>query len=64
MLERKLSNRKAQLEKVRETDDGFVTGLLIEAALFHAEAELRWLTHIEEKLQARWSRKSYKRSRR
>jgi DNA-binding PadR family transcriptional regulator len=60
---RKLAKRKAQLEKAKETDDGFITDLLIEAAQFHAEAELKWLSHVEEKLQARWSRKSSKRLR-
>lgn len=60
---RKLAKRKAQLEKAGVADDGFITDLLIDAAQFHAEAELRWLAHVEEKLQVRWLRKSPKRPR-
>jgi DNA-binding PadR family transcriptional regulator len=60
---RKLSKRKAQLEKMRAGDDGFVTDVLIDAAIFHAEAELRWLTHVEQRLAERWSRRSQKRPR-
>ena len=56
---RKLSKRKTQLEKLA-IDDRFVTDLLIDAALFHAESELRWLSHVEEKLNDRWSRRSDK----
>jgi DNA-binding PadR family transcriptional regulator len=60
----KLTKRKTQLEKMRQAnDEGFMTDLLIDAALFHAEAELRWLSHVEGKLQGRWSRKPPKRPR-
>jgi hypothetical protein len=36
---------------------------LMDAALFHAEAELRWLAHVEQKLQAQRSRPEKKRGR-
>ncbi len=60
---RKLTKRKARIDKRNSTDDGFVTDLLIEAALFHAEAELRWLVHVQQKIHTRWSRKSHRRPR-
>ena len=50
----KLSKRKAELDKLKRSDPLSVTELLIDAALFHAEAELKWLTHIEQKVIARW----------
>jgi DNA-binding PadR family transcriptional regulator len=60
---RKLSKRKAQLEKMKSDESGFLTDLLIDAALFHAEAELSWLSHVEQKVNARWSRAPQKRTR-
>ena len=59
---RKLAKRKTEIEKLN-IDDSAVTDLLIDAALFHAEAELRWLSHVEHKLGQLCSRKSAKRSR-
>jgi hypothetical protein len=29
--------------------------LLVDAALFHCEAELNWLNHVEQKVIARWA---------
>lgn len=59
---RKLSKRKAQLEALN-LKDGFVTDLLIDAALYHAEAELAWLSHVAERLKERWTHTSEKRRR-
>jgi DNA-binding PadR family transcriptional regulator len=56
---RKLSKRKTQLQKLA-LEERFVTDLLIDAALFHAKSELRWLFHVEEKLNNRWSQRSEK----
>jgi DNA-binding PadR family transcriptional regulator len=60
---RKLTKRKGQLERLDLGEDAAVTDLLMDAALFHAQAELRWLEHIEEKLNGTWGRKSQKRKR-
>ena len=57
----KLSKRKAELAVLKRSDPLSVTELLIDAALFHAEAELRWLTHVEQKVIARWAQSSNKR---
>jgi DNA-binding PadR family transcriptional regulator len=58
---RKLSKRKNQLMRLRDDEPLSVTELLIDAALFHAEAELRWLSHVEQKVTARWAASSQKR---
>ncbi|MBI2963702.1 MAG: PadR family transcriptional regulator [Deltaproteobacteria bacterium] len=49
---RRLTQRKFALAKQPQRDDRLVTDLLIDAALFHAEADVRWLAHAEQKLRA------------
>jgi DNA-binding PadR family transcriptional regulator len=51
----KLAKRKAELLDSRRDDPLSVTELLVDAALFHCEAELNWLTHIEQKVIERWA---------
>jgi DNA-binding PadR family transcriptional regulator len=51
----KLSRRKNQLMLAQNGRPPSVTELLIDAALFHAEAELRWLSHVEQKVLANWT---------
>ena len=60
---RKLAKRKTEVQKRNLGDEATVTDLLMDAALFHAEAELRWLSHVEQKLTQLCSRKSAKRTR-
>jgi purine nucleoside phosphorylase len=60
---RKLLKKKAQLVRLNLGEDAAVTDLLMDAALFHAQAELRWLDHLEGKLDGAWGRKSPKRKR-
>ncbi len=45
--------RKKQQVKKSGAKEAVLTDLLIDAALFHAEADLRWLEHCEAKLRAR-----------
>lgn len=59
---RKLTRRKAELETLG-CEDARMTDLLMDAALFHAEAELRWLAHVEQKVNQEWGRKRPRRSR-
>jgi len=49
---RKLTQRKVELQKRPDRRELLVTELLIDAALFHAEADVRWLGLSEEKLRA------------
>ena len=53
---RKLTKRRGQLERLKLGAEAAVTHLLIDAALFHAEAELRWLRHVEQNLSGQWVR--------
>lgn len=48
-----LTRKKHQLKKSVGKDTA-LTDLLIDAALFHAEADLRWLEHCEAKIRARY----------
>jgi DNA-binding PadR family transcriptional regulator len=50
---KRLTQRKFELSKRRDRDDHLVTELLMDAALFHAEADVRWLAQCEEKLRER-----------
>lgn len=52
-----LNQHKSEINKKNEEGDFFVTDLLIDAGLFHAEAEIRWLRHCETKLMARYKSK-------
>ncbi len=49
---KRLTQRKFELSKLARRDDLLVTELLVDAALFHAEADVRWLGHAEQKLGA------------
>jgi DNA-binding PadR family transcriptional regulator len=49
---KRLTRRKYELAKHPRHETRLVTDLLIDAALFHAEADVRWLAHAEEKLRA------------
>ncbi len=60
---RKLTKRKAELHRLGLGDAAVVTDLLMDAALFHAEAELRWLSHVEQKLRNGRHKKTPKRDR-
>ncbi len=57
---RKLTKRKAQLDRLRRGEDAIVTELLMDAALLHVQAELQWLAHVEAKLNERWPQRSSK----
>ncbi|MGA2108228.1 MAG: PadR family transcriptional regulator [Syntrophorhabdales bacterium] len=46
----RLTQRKVALKKGTWNLDALVTELLIDAGLFHAEADIRWLTHCENKI--------------
>lgn len=59
----KLSKRKEQLLKATQTQPLSVTELLVDAALFHCEAELNWLTHLEQKVISGWAPNPQKRRR-
>jgi DNA-binding PadR family transcriptional regulator len=60
---RKLTKRKTELARLDLGREAAVTDLLMDAALFHAEAELRWLSHLEQKLHAQWTLEPKKRGR-
>ncbi|MGH7859559.1 MAG: hypothetical protein ACREQY_19720, partial [Candidatus Binatia bacterium] len=47
-----LTRRKVELSERRDRRKLLVTDLLMDAALFHAEADLRWLEHTRQKLQS------------
>jgi DNA-binding PadR family transcriptional regulator len=57
-----LTRRKFELSKRPDRAQLFVTELLMDAALFHAEADLKWLAQTEQKLIARRSRRPRGRS--
>ncbi|MGH7857043.1 MAG: PadR family transcriptional regulator [Candidatus Binatia bacterium] len=47
---RRLTKRKFELSRRPDREGLLVTELLMDAALFHAEADVRWLTHCAQKL--------------
>jgi DNA-binding PadR family transcriptional regulator len=53
----RLTRRKVELSSRADRRHLLVTELLMDAALFHAEADLKWLTHVEQKLQNPSSRR-------
>jgi DNA-binding PadR family transcriptional regulator len=55
---KRLTQRKFELSKLERRDDLLVTELLVDAALFHAEADVRWLGHAEQKLGATGRRRA------
>ena len=40
------------MKKDAENLDALTTELLMDAGLFHAEADIKWLTHCEAKIRA------------
>ena len=48
----RLTQKKVALKKQAKTHDALVTELLIDAGLFHAEADIKWLTLCESKIRA------------
>lgn len=64
---RTLTARKRMLARSTDESRGLATSLLVEAALFHAEADLRWLEHVRLTLTRRrtaGNRKSHAAARR
>ena len=53
-----LARRKYELTQRPDCSSALVTKLLIDAALFHAEADIRWITMIEKALPAASARRS------
>ncbi len=49
---KELTETKYRLTKGGITKENIFTDLLIDAALFHAEADIRWLRHVEAKIAA------------
>ncbi len=47
-----LTHQKVALKKKAKSPDSFTTELLMDAGLFHAEADIRWLTLCESKIKA------------
>lgn len=45
-----LTETKYRLTRKGIGKDSFITDLLMDAALFHAEADIRWLRHVEAKI--------------
>jgi DNA-binding PadR family transcriptional regulator len=52
-----LNQDKYEIYNKQQEGDFFITDLLIDAGLFHAEADIRWLDHCETKLIARYKAK-------
>ena len=48
----RLTHRKVALKKEADSLDGLTTELLMDAGLFHAEADIKWLTLCESKIKA------------
>ena len=49
---KRLTQRKFELSKRPDREQLLITELLIDAALFHAEADIHWLTQSEEKIRS------------
>jgi DNA-binding PadR family transcriptional regulator len=56
----KLTQRKLALKKTEKDPGALTTELLLDAGLFHAEADIRWLTLCESKLKAALAWKNIK----
>jgi DNA-binding PadR family transcriptional regulator len=48
----RLTQKKVALKKQAKTHDTLITELLIDAGLFHAEADIKWLSLCEAKIKA------------
>jgi DNA-binding PadR family transcriptional regulator len=57
----RLTRRKLELSEHPERRSLLVTELLMDAALFHAEADLKWLAHTEQKLRGGGLRRAARR---
>ncbi len=53
-----LTHQKVALKKKAKDPDALTTELLMDAGLFHAEADIRWLTLCESKIKASVKRSS------
>lgn len=49
----RLTHRKVAMKKEAKSLDDLTTELLMDAGLFHAEADIKWLTHCEAKIRGR-----------
>lgn len=47
---RELTETKYRLSKGGINRENMMTDLLTDAALYHAEADVRWLSHVEAKI--------------
>lgn len=57
----RLTRRKLEMSQRPDRKDLLVTELLMDAALFHAEADLKWLAHTEQKLRGPGIRRAARR---
>lgn len=48
----RLTHQKVALKKKLKSTDALITELLMDAGLFHAEADIKWLTLCESKIKA------------
>ncbi len=48
----RLTHQKVELKKKSKAPDALTTELLMDAGLFHAEADIKWLTLCESKIKA------------
>jgi len=48
----RLTHQKVELKKKHKVPDALTTELLMDAGLFHAEADIKWLTLCESKIKA------------
>jgi DNA-binding PadR family transcriptional regulator len=48
----RLTHQKVALKKEAKDPDALITELLMDAGLFHAEADIKWLTLCESKIKA------------
>ncbi len=48
----RLTHQKVELKKKHKAPDALTTELLMDAGLFHAEADIKWLTLCESKIKA------------
>jgi hypothetical protein len=49
----KLTRQKVELKKKLRAPESLTTELLMDAGLFHAEADIKWLTLCEAKIRSR-----------
>ncbi len=54
----RLTHQKVELKKKSKVPDALTTELLMDAGLFHAEADIKWLTLCESKIKAMTKKQS------